>query len=297
MTTAVIGAACVGPLAGAAPMSTGKRNIKKALKYGMIGGGGGKEGEKLSVLDRFKMAADAGFDGIELDSPNNLDTDEVLKARDATGMTIPGVVDSVHWQHTLADPDPAVRMRGLHGLEQALRDCKAYGGTSALLVPAVVNKHISYADAYTRSQAEIRKALPLAKELGVKIAFENVWNGFLLSPLEAVRYVDEFESDRVGWHLDIGNIVNFGWPEQWVRILGTRILKLDAKGFSRTKRDKEGLWKGFGVEIGDGDCDWPAVMKALDEIGYEGWMAAEVSGGGPERLKEIADRMDRVLGS
>lgn len=289
MTSAMIGAACAAPLhsSGATPMGT--RRIKKSLKYGMI--------EAPTVGERFAMAADAGFDGVELDSPNTLDPDEVLAARDASGLVIPGVVDSVHWQHTLGDADPAVRARGVRGLEQALRDCATYGGTTVLLVPAVVNKQISYADAYTRSQAEVRQILPLAEELGVKIAFENVWNGFLLSPLEAARYVDEFDTDRVGWYFDVGNIVNFGWPEQWIRILGKRILKLDVKEFSRARRDKEGLWKGFGVEIGEGDCDWPAVMAALDEIGYEGWASAEVSGGGPDRLTEIADRMEKVLSS
>ena len=221
----------------------------------------------------------------------------MLAARDATGLEIPGVVDSVHWNKTLGDPDPKVRAEGLAALETALRDCKRYGGTSVLLVPAVVSKAISYADAWERSQAEIRKALPLAAELGVTIAFENVWNHFLLSPLEAARYVDAFESPRVGWHFDVGNVVNYGWPDQWIRTLGPRIKKLDVKEFSRKKRDAEGLWKGFDVEIGDpeGDCDWPAVRKALAEIGYSGWAAAEVKGGDEARLKDVAARMDRVL--
>jgi hexulose-6-phosphate isomerase len=135
----------------------------------------------------------------------------------------------------------------------------------------------------------------MAEELGVKIAVENVWNNFLLSPLEMARYLDEFESPWIGAYFDVGNIVNYGWPEQWIRILGERVLKLDIKEFSRKKRDEEGLWAGFEVEIGEGDCDWPAVMEALVEIGYEGWGSAEVTGGGAERLREISDRMDRVL--
>ena len=113
---------------------------------------------------------------------------------------------------------------------------------------------------------------------------------------EAARYVDEFQSDHVGWYFDVGNIVNYGWPEQWVRILGHRILKLDFKEFSRKKRDGEGLWKGFQVHLMEGDCDWPEVMKALDEIGYtKGWGSAEVKGGNRERLQFISDRMDKIF--
>lgn len=265
-----------------------KRAIKKAVKLGMVHG-------DMPLLDKFKLVRDLGFDGIEPDSPNNLDTNELLAARDATGLVIHGVVDSVHWRQTLSDPDAEVRAAGAEGLETALRDAKAYGASTALLVPAVVNKDVSYDDAYRRSQAEIRKVLPLAEDLGVKIAIENVWNSFLLSPMEAARYIDEFKSPCIGWYFDVGNIVNYGWPEQWVRILGKRIVKLDIKEFSRSKRNDEGLWKGFHVELLEGDCDWPAVMTALDEIGYDGWATAEVGGGGAERLADIAGRMDRIF--
>ena len=162
----------------------------------------------------------------------------------------------------------------------------------------MVNQKVSYADAYTRSQAEIRKAVPLAEELGVKIAIENVWNQFLLSPLEAARYVDEFNSPAVGWHFDIGNIITFGWPDQWIRILGKRIQKLHVKEFSRKKRDNEGLGKGFAVAFLEGDNDWPAIMKALDDIGYQGWGIAEQGGGDSlEGLKDLSERMTRIFAS
>ena len=175
-------------------------NLKKAVKIGMVKVDG-------SLKDKFQLLVDLGFDGVELDSPNDLDPDEVLAAKEATGIQIPGVVDAVHWRDTLGDPDPEVRARGLRGLETALRDAKTYGGTTALLVPAVVNEKISYDEAYRRSQEEIRKALPLAQELEIAIAIENVWNHFLLSPMEAARYVDQFESPWVGWYFDVGNIV------------------------------------------------------------------------------------------
>lgn len=291
------GALGFAPATGEAPQAqspfhAGARRCKlqKSLKYGMVAGG-------ASVLDKFKLAKEAGFEGIELDSPNTLDADEVLRARDATGLVIDGVVDSVHWRQTLGDPDPAVRAAGRQALETALRDCRLYGGTTVLLVPAVVSKKISYADAYTRSQEEIRKVLPLAAELRVTIAIENVWNAFLLSPLEAARYTDELDSPWVGWQFDVGNVVNFGWPEQWIRTLGKRIVKLDIKEYSRKKRDEQGPGAGFAVELGEGDCDWPAVMEALDEIGFQGWAAAEVGGGDLERLKKIATTMDRLFNS
>ncbi|MEZ4701631.1 MAG: sugar phosphate isomerase/epimerase family protein [Rhodothermales bacterium] len=272
------------PLSGFAP----RKRLFKALKFGMVD-------EPLSILDKFKLLKEIGFDGVELDSPSDLDPQEVVDARDATGLLIPGLVDSVHWRKTLSDPDPAVREEGRAALEHALREGRRYGCTTVLLVPAVVNKEVSYAEAYERSQAEIRKVLPLAREVGVKIALENVWNQFLLSPLEFARYIDEFDSPWIGAHFDIGNIVNYGWPEQWIRTLGPRILKLDVKEFSREKRNDQGLWEGFKVEIGEGDCDWPAVNAALADIGYVGWAAAEVSGGNADRLRDIAARMDRVL--
>ena len=247
------------------------------------------------MLEKFNLLKELGFDGVELDSPSNLDEQEVIDAKNSSGLPIHGVVDSVHWKQTLSHADPAVRDEGRAGLEHALKQAKAYGASTVLLVPAVVNKEVSYADAYVRSQTEIRKVLPLAKEVGVKIALENVWNQFLLSPLEFARYIDEFESEWIGAYFDIGNIVNYGWPEQWIRTLGPRILKLDVKEFSRKRRDDEGLWQGFKVELGEGDCDWPAVNKALNDIGYSGWATAEIPGGDTERLRDIISRMNRIL--
>ncbi len=260
---------------------------KKALKYGMIKG-------DLSLYEKFKLVKELGFDGIELDSPNDLDPKEVLDAKQRSGIELPGVVNSVHWKSPLSDPDPLVRAQCVASMKTSLYDCKKYGGTTVLLVPAVVNDKVSYAEAYERSQIEIRKLLPIAEETGVKIAIENVWNNFLLSPLEAAKYIDEFKSPMIGWHFDIGNIIRYGWPEHWIRALGKRILKLDIKDYSRKKANDEGVWKGFDAEIGDGDAGWSAVNKALSEIGYSGWGAAEVSGGDRERLKEISERMDRV---
>ncbi|HWX22706.1 MAG TPA: sugar phosphate isomerase/epimerase family protein [Candidatus Binatia bacterium] len=266
-----------------------KRPIHKGIMWATVG-------VKGSVLEKMKAVKEAGFEGVEMNS--HMDQEEVLRGRDETGLVIPSVCGVHHWKKPLSDPDPKVREEGLEALKQTLRDAKRYGASSVLLVPAVVNKEVSYADAYTRSQAEIRKAIPLAEELGVKIACENVWNHFLLSPLEAARYVDEFNSPAVGWHFDVGNVLNYGWPEQWVRILGKRIQKLHIKEFSRKKRDNEGLWKGFSVPLLEGDNDWPAVMKALDDIGYSGWAQTEQPGGDSlEGLKDLVQRFDKILSS
>jgi len=266
-----------------------QRKIKKAIMWATVG-------LKGSVLEKMNAIKEAGFEGVEMMSA--MDQEEVLRAREDTGLVIPSVCGTVHWSKPLSDPDPKVREQGLEGLRECLRDAKRYGATSVLLVPAVVNQKVSYQDAYQRSQEEIRKAIPLAEELQVKIAIENVWNQFLLSPLEAARYVDEFNSPWVGWHFDVGNVINTGWPEQWIRILGKRIQKLHIKEFSRSKRDKEGLWKGFNVAFLEGDNNWPAVMKALDEIGYEGWGIAEQPGGdSPEGLKDLSERMTKIFAS
>ena len=267
----------------------GPMAIKKSLKFGMF------REDTLSIEEKFQVLKEIGFDGVEMDSPSDLNRDKVIAARDSTGLEIPGVIDSVHWKKSLSDPDPGIREEGRAGLETALRDAAAYGATTVLLVPAVVRKGVGYDDAYTRSQAEIRKTLPLARETGVRIAIENVWNNFLYSPLELARYIDELESPTVGAYFDVGNIVNYGWPEQWIRILGQRIIKLDVKEYSREKRDQEGPHAGFRVPLGEGDCDWPAVVTALREIGYRGWGSAEVAGGDRVRLKEISERMDHIL--
>jgi len=269
--------------------TTTKRPIRKAIMWATVG-------LKGSVLEKMRAIKESGFAGTEMMS--HMDQEEVLRARDETGLVIPSVCGAHHWGKPLSDPNPKVREEGLEALKQTLRDGKRYGATSVLLVPAVVNKEVSYNDAYRRSHDEIAKAVPLAEDLGVKIAIENVWNQFLLSPLEAARYVDEFNSPAVGWHFDVGNVINFGWPEQWIRILGKRIQKLHIKEFSRKKRDNEGLWKGFQVPFLEGDNDWPAIMKALDDIGYDGWGIAEQGGGDTlEGLKDLSARMTKIFAS
>ena len=186
---------------------------KKAFMLGVTSG---------PILPHFEKLKEAGFQGVELLSPNNLDRDEVLKARDKTGLIIHGVSGSVHWKDPLSSPDPDVVKRGLAAIRQEMEDCKAYGGTTVLLVPAIVTKDVSYRDAYARSQAAIKTLIPDAEKHGVKIAIEEVWNKFLLSSVELARYVDEFKSPAVGAYFDVGNIVEYGFPQEWIHELGKR---------------------------------------------------------------------------
>lgn len=228
---------------------------------------------EYSILEQFQMVRDAGFDGVEPDS--GLNRSEVLRAKEETGLEIPSVVVSTHWSHPLSSRDPNIRLAGLNGLRTALEDANEYGAGCILLVPGRVTEEVPYDEVYRRSQAEIRKVVPMAEDMGITIAIENVWNRFLLSPMEAARYVDEFDSSYVGWYFDIGNILNYGWPQHWIHILGERIAMIHVKEYSMEKRNEEGPRSGFRVNYLEGDINWPEIMDALREVGYSGYGIAE----------------------
>ncbi|MEM9382889.1 MAG: sugar phosphate isomerase/epimerase family protein [Planctomycetota bacterium] len=289
---ALASAALRGTQAEPAAAPSGKARFQKALKYGMI-----QEPSAKTVEERFALVKGLGFDGVELDSPSNLDEDEVVAARDSTGLVVEGLVDSAHWRENMGSADVETRRRARGALEHALRQAVTFGADSVLLVPAIVNESTSYETAWNHSLDELRGVAPMAEELGVRIALENVWNNFLVSPIEARYYLEQVGSPAVGWHFDVGNVLRYGWPEHWVEVLGARhLFKLDVKDYSRKKMNDEGLWKGFEVKIGNGDSGWPRVVAALDAIGFDGWAAAEVRGGDAERLADVSARMDRVLG-
>jgi L-ribulose-5-phosphate 3-epimerase len=210
-------------------------------------------------------------------------------------LSIPSVCGSLHGKLPLSHPDPKIREEGLAGLRVTLEDAKAYGADTILLVPGRVSDTVSYDDCWKRSVEEINKVIPLAEKLNVKIAIENVWNNFLLSPMEAANYVDQFKTPIVGFYFDCGNILVYGWPEQWIRILGNRIVKVHIKEFSRKIADKQGKSAGFGVKLLEGDVDWSAVMKAFDDIGYSGWTTIEQPGGNtPEGLRDLCVRLSTI---
>ncbi len=255
--------------------------LKKAVKYGMIG-------EGKTVLDKFELIKKLGFEGVEIDSPSGLNLEEANEAQKKTGIKIHGVIDSVHWRDTLSHPDEKVRAKGLAALIGAIKDAKTVGADTVLLVPGVVNKTVSYQECYERSQAEVKKALPEAEKAKVKIAIETVWNEFITKPEQLVQYVDDFKSEWVTAYFDISNMIKYGVaPADWIRKLGKRMVKFDFKGYSKTKS-----W----CPIGEGDENWPEVLKALGEVGYNGWATSEVGGGGEKHLRDIAERMDKVLG-
>ena len=261
--------------------------IFKSLKWGMIQGG-------ETILDKLRLVGELGFDGVELNSPSNINLDEVREAVKETGVIVDGVVDSTHWKIRLSSADEKVRNQGLADLQTAIRDSHAAGGTSVLLVPG----HGDDGDAASiqdLAAEQIEKALPLAAKLGVFILIENVWNKMFYQhdgpndqTADALaEFIDRFDSPWMGVQFDIGNHQKYGQPADWIRRLGRRIVKLDVKDW--------GVDNGF-CKIGDGDVDWPAVCVALADIGYRGWAAAEVAGGDRERLQDVSNRMDRVFG-
>jgi hexulose-6-phosphate isomerase len=287
MTAAFASAATLPGLSGI--MSDATVTLKKGIMWGSNGVG-------ESIMEKFRSAKAAGFDGIE--AMSHLNRDEVLKAIDATGLPVPSVCDALHWKYLLSDPDPKVRQDGVDALKLSLEDAKAYGADTVLLVPGRVTDTVTYDECWNRSVEEIKKAVPLAEKLNVSIAIENVWNGFLLSPMEAAYFVDQFESPFIKFYFDCGNILNFGWPEQWIKILGTRIAKVHIKEFSRKIADKQGKSAGFGVKLREGDVNWSAVMKAFNEIGYNGWTTIEQPGGDtPEGLKDLCERLKLIYQS
>lgn len=265
------------------------RSIKKGIMWGNNGVG-------KTIIEKFQSAKVAGFDGIEVMS--HLDRNEVLKARNATELTIPSVCGALHGKFPLSDPDPQVRESGVEALKVTLEDAKVYGAETVLLVPGRVSETVSYDECWTRSIAEITKVIPLAEKLNVNIGIENVWNNFLLSPMEAVQYIDQFQNPIIKFYFDCGNVLVYGWPEQWIRILGKRIVKVHIKEYSRKIADTQGRSAGFNVNLGEGDVNWSRVMEALDHIGYNGWTTIEQSGGDtPEGLKDLCDRLVKILES
>jgi L-ribulose-5-phosphate 3-epimerase len=251
--------------------------------------------ERATYAERFTIAREAGFEGIEMQTVRKPDeAAEIRAASKQTGLRIHSVMNADHWEFPLSSGDPAVVNRSVAGMETSLRNAAEWGADAVLLVPAVVNPSTSYRQAWERSQRVIRdRLLPLAEKLKVVIAVEEVWNKFLLSPLEFARYVDDFDSPWLKAYFDVGNVVFYGYPQDWIRTLGARIVKVHLKDFTLDRPNGRFEWKN----LGDGDIDWADVRRALMEINYRGFVTTEVAKGDAAYLKDVASRVDRLLGA
>ncbi|HLZ93115.1 MAG TPA: sugar phosphate isomerase/epimerase family protein [Candidatus Acidoferrum sp.] len=244
----------------------------------------------LSYGDRLKLARDIGFAVIQAPTePDDRKAEELKKGADAAGIRIDSVMNMDHWKYPLSSNDPAVVEKSLAGMRTSMHNAKVWGADVVLLVPAVLDPKTSYREAWTRSQAQIRKLLPLAEEWKVVIAMEEVWNRFLLSPLEMATYIDEFKSPYVKAWFDVGNVVLYGYPQDWIRTLDQRIVKVHLKDFKRNKDSY--AW----VNLGEGDIDWTAVRDAFAAIGYAGSATVELPAGDEVYLRDVSRRVDRLL--
>jgi L-ribulose-5-phosphate 3-epimerase len=245
---------------------------------------------KLSYMDRFKMARDVGFEVVQAPTePDERTAEEIKKAAESANLRIDSVMNMDHWKYPVSSNDPAVVEKSLAGMRTSLHNAKLWGSDAVLLVPAVVNPQTSYREAWTRSQKQIRTLLPLAQELQVVIAIEEVWNKFLLSPLEMASYIEEFQSPWIKAWFDVGNVLLYGYPQDWIHTLGKSIVKVHLKDFKR--REDGYAW----VNLGDGDVDWPAVRQAFADIGYSGSAITELEGGEEAYLRDVSRRVDRLV--
>ena len=260
--------------------------LKKAVYISMLP-------KELGYRDKFQLALDVGFAGIEIGTITDAAVAaEIRDASEKTGLKIHSVMNADHWRYPLSSADPEVVSKSVAGMETSLRNAKLWGADAVLLVPGVVNPDTSYKDAWTRSQKVIKeRILPLAQDLKVVIGMEEVWNKFLLSPLEMARYCDDFASPWVKAYLDVGNMLFYGFPQDWVRTLGSRIVRVHVKDFQLDRGKGQFFWKN----LGEGDVDWPEVRKALAEVKYGGWVTAEISGGDAVYLKDVVARLDRIF--
>ena len=257
--------------------------IYLSLKDGMIGGKG-------SLEEKYQLMKDLGYDGVEFSVPGRSDIEQAIAASKKVKLPIHGGVNMRHWNIKMSSPNEEERTKAVEAMKNSLKEVNQVGGTSVLLVPGVAGGKVTQKEAWDRSIVEIKKCLPLASKLGMHILIENVWNGMFYDPKGSntqsadrlKNYLDEIGSPWVGSYFDIGNHQRFGKPAEWIKTLGRRIVKLDVKDW--------GIKNGFS-KIGEGDVDWPAVRKSLDEIGYSGWATAEVGGGNKERLAEVLKNM------
>lgn len=252
-----------------------------------------------SIEKNFKEAVRAGFDGIEVVTSENgainlnstqEDLENIKKLANDIGIEITSVASGFDWKYLLTDNDELVREKGKSAVKFAIRAANWLGCDAVLVVPGKVTKEIPYDTAYRRTLEWLTELEPFARDFGVAIAIENVWNDFLLSPLETRDLLDKISSRYIGAYFDVGNVVKNGYPEQWIKILGERIKRVHIKDFSRGNN-------AF-VSLLTGDVDYPAVVSALSEVGYDGYLIAEVgllNGNAELGLKTIAESIEAII--
>ncbi len=275
------------------PAPSGRR-ILLSCKLGMIGG---KDAAQLTLVQRLKMAAEAGFDGVDFDRAGAHTVEEARTAVQESGVFVHNAINHDHWKVRLTDPDQTVRDQARANMDHCLRVSHAAGG-SAILIVVGKGSDGPAEEIEERCRVEIKKSIPLAASLGQRILFENVWNQMMYDhegPPEQtaerhVKFVDSFNSPWVGMYYDIGNHWKYGQPAAWVKAFGPRAVKLDVKGFSRAKN------KFVDITSEDDDLPWAEVRQALADIGFTGWATAEVGGGDVKRLTTVREQMQKALG-
>ncbi len=255
--------------------------IQKAILISMLP-------KTMTYADRFKLARDVGFELVEAQTiADPQEAEEIRRAAEGAKVRIHSVMNMDHWRFPLSAAEPDVVEKSLAGMRTSLSNAKLWGAGTVLLVPAVVNPQTTYRDAWTRSQNQIRKLIPLAEESKVIIGIEEVSNKFLLSPLEFIRYVDEFNSPWIRAYFDCGNVVSYAYPEDWIRTLGKRIVRVHLKDYKRE------IFKS--INLGEGSIDWPAVRQAFADVGYNGPATVELPAGDEAYLRDISQRVDRLV--
>lgn len=263
--------------------------IKRAVEFEMLPA-------PLSIADRMQLARDSGFEQVECPTtPDPAKAAEMKRGAEQAGLRIHSVMNMDHWKYPLSSADASVVERSLKGARTSLENAHFWGADTVLIVPGVVDASNSYADVYKRSRESINKLLPLAEQYRIIIGIEEVWNKFLLSPLEFASYVDAFHSEWLRAYFDVGNVVLYGYPQDWILTLNKRIVKLHIKDFSfradPVTHDLVAKW----TPLLEGDIDWRAVHDALREIGYVGTASVELPGGDGAYLKEVNKRFEQIL--
>ncbi|HZP84178.1 MAG TPA: sugar phosphate isomerase/epimerase family protein [Chthonomonadaceae bacterium] len=257
----------------------------------------------LSIGDCFQMAKRTGFDSIEINiaedgylTTNSTEAEvrQIVAQAQQAGIELSSLSTGLGWKYQILSPDAQNRQQGLANIRKMLEVAEWMGVDTILVVPGRIDADTPYDDAYDRTLAAMKELAPEAERRKVAIGIENVWNKFLLSPLEFARILDEVGSPYVGAYFDAGNILAYGYPDQWIKILGQRIKKVHVKDFNTSI----GNITGFCNPL-QGDVPWERVRKALEAVGYDGYITAEVGGYNvhPELgLKHIAESLRAVFG-